>query len=83
MIFSVRLTPNASEDRIIGMDTEGTLKIKVRAKPVEGQANEALVALLAKQWKLPKSRINIKKGDTSRNKLVEIEGLSDLKGLLP
>ena len=83
MIISVKLTPNSSEEKIIGLDSEGVLKVKVRAKPIEGQANEALMALLAKKWKLPKSGITIKKGDTSRNKLVEINGLTDLKGLLP
>lgn len=84
----VRLTPGAAHDRIDGwdMDAEGrpVLKCRVRAKPIEGQANTALIALLAKALGVRKSDIGIARGDQSRTKAVEVQGLSqdDLRGRL-
>jgi uncharacterized protein YggU (UPF0235/DUF167 family) len=77
----VRLTPKASVERIDGwdMDDQGRpfLKIRVRAAPIEGQANEALIAFLAKTLKVPKSRLSLVAGDTMRLKQIEVEGLSE------
>ena len=84
----VRLTPGAAHDRIDGwdVDAEGrpVLKCRVRAKPIEGQANTALIALLAKALGVRKSDIGIARGDQSRTKAVEVQGLSqdDLRGRL-
>ena len=84
----VRLTPGAAHDRIDGwdVDAEGrpVLKCRVRAKPIEGQANTALIALLAKALGVRKSDIDIARGDQSRTKAVEVRGLSqdDLRGRL-
>ena len=76
----VRLTPGAAHDRIDGwdVDAEGrpVLKCRVRAKPIEGQANTALIALLAKALGVRKSDIGIARGDQSRTKAVEVQGLS-------
>jgi uncharacterized protein (TIGR00251 family) len=83
----VRLTPKSSVERIDGwdMDDKGRrlLKIRVRAAPIEGRANEALIAFLAKTLKLPKSRFTLVTGDTARLKQIEIEGLeeAELDGL--
>jgi len=85
----VRLTPKSSVERIDGwdMDDKGRrfLKIRVRAAPIEGRANDALIAFLAKILKLPKSRFTLVTGDTARLKQIEIEGLSDagLAALIP
>jgi len=72
MLIQVKVTPNASEDKVIGMDKE-ILKIKVRATPEKGKANQAVIDLLAKHYKVPKRCIIIKSGETSRLKLVLIE----------
>lgn len=85
----VRLTPKSSVERINGwdMDDKGRrfLKVRVRAAPIEGRANEALIAFLAKSLKLPKSRLSLVAGDTARLKQIEIEGLdeAELAELLP
>jgi uncharacterized protein (TIGR00251 family) len=55
---------------------EGRLKIKVTAPPERGKANSALVELLSKSLKVPKSAISVVGGQTSRNKRVLIEGIS-------
>jgi uncharacterized protein (TIGR00251 family) len=78
VFLNVRLAPNASKNVITGWDGQGALKIRVTAKPVEGRANEALINLLSKELKVPKSAILIKKGLASRNKLLEIAGLGKL-----
>ena len=77
----VRLTPGASADRIDGwdVDAEGrpVLKVRVRARPVEGEANEALVKLLAKALGVPKSAVSVQRGGQSRTKILLVEGLSE------
>lgn len=77
----VRLTPGASADRIDGWgvdpDSRPVLKVRVRARPIEGEANEALVKLLAKALAVPKSAVAIHRGAQSRTKMVGVEGLSD------
>jgi hypothetical protein len=73
---TVRLTPRAASDRILGLAAEpeggAVLKVGVTAVPEDGKANAALVALLAKTWKLPKSAIAIASGATDRRKLLHI-----------
>lgn len=79
MRLHVRLTPKASADRIDGwsMDADGrpVLAVRVRAAPVEGQANAALEALIAKALGVRKSAVTIARGGQSRLKAVEIEGV--------
>ena len=78
--LAIKLTPGAATDRIDGwdLDPEGrpVLKVRVRARPVEGEANEALIKLLAKALGVPKSAVTIQRGGQSRTKMVEVEGLS-------
>lgn len=84
----IRLTPGASADRIDGwdVDVEGrpVLKVRVRAQPVEGEANTALIKLIAKTLKVPKSAVTLERGGQSRTKMLSITGLSepDLKARL-
>lgn len=77
----IRLTPGASVDRIDGwdVDAEGrpVLKVRVRARPVEGEANAALVKLIAKTLGVPKSAVVLQRGGQSRTKMLVIEGLSE------
>lgn len=77
----VRLTPGASADRVDGWDVDAdgrpVLKVRVRARPVEGEANAALLKLLAKALGVPKSSVTLDRGGQSRTKRVTVEGLSD------
>jgi len=54
---------------------DGALKVRLTAPPVDGAANEALIALLAQRLGLPKRDIHIVHGATSRHKVVEIRGM--------
>ena len=72
--LEVKVIPGASRDEVAG--TMGNaVKIKLRAPPVEGRANEALVEFLAEQLDLPRRAISLERGDTSRQKLLRIEGI--------
>ena len=57
-------------------ESEGALKVAVTAPPVEGKANAACIELLAKLLKLPKSSFSIAAGQTSRNKVARISGIT-------
>jgi uncharacterized protein YggU (UPF0235/DUF167 family) len=74
----VKLTPRAEADRIEGWsrDPEGrsVLAVRVRARPVEGEANAALETLLAKALGVRRSAVQVVRGGQSRVKAVEIEG---------
>ena len=76
--LTVRLTPNAGRDGIDGVeaDAEGEewLKARVTAVPEKGKANKALIELLAKCLRVPKSSIAVFSGDTGRKKILRIDG---------
>lgn len=75
---NIRLTPKAARDRIDGVaaDADGgaVLKVAVTAVPEDGKANAALIKLLSKQWRLPKSAMEIVQGATDRRKVLHITG---------
>jgi uncharacterized protein len=73
--IAVRLTPRARTERINGV-VAGTLKVSVTAPPSENRANDALLRLLAREWRLPRRDLSIAAGAKSRNKLVHIAGAS-------
>lgn len=82
---AVRLTPKGGRDAVdgLGRDSEGRIFVKARvsAAPEKGAANEALIALLAKTWGVPRSGLSLVSGATARAKIVRIAG--DAPALLP
>jgi len=78
---AVRLTPGAAADRIDGwdVDAEGRplLKVRVRARPVEGEANAALILLLSKTLGVSRSAVFLARGGQSRLKMISVEGLDE------
>ena len=76
--LALRLTPRASKNRMDGVmqDSEGRplLKLRLVAPPVEGAANEALIAFLAKALSLHKADITIRSGETGRVKILHLAG---------
>ncbi|HKX65567.1 MAG TPA: DUF167 domain-containing protein [Rhizomicrobium sp.] len=78
MRLALRLTPRASRNGVDGVtaDAEGRplLKLRLVAPPVDGAANEALIAFLAKTLSLRKTDITIRSGETSRIKILHLAG---------
>jgi len=81
MQLRVKVTPNAKRDELIGWESDPQrgrhLRIRLQAPPVDGKANKALVAFLARRLGVPKSSIRLLKGQSSRLKTLEVpEGAS-------
>ncbi len=68
----VKVKPN-SKNQSIEEAEDGSLTVHLKSPPVEGKANEELIQILSKKFNVSKSRIFIKSGLSSRNKLVEID----------
>ena len=66
LIIKIKIVPNSSKNDII-LESD-FIKIKVTAQPIENKANKALVEFLSKTFKIPKTSIEILKGDTSKEK---------------
>jgi uncharacterized protein len=73
--FAVRVQPRASRDEIAGVHGEA-LKVRLRAPPVDGAANEALIAFLAARLAVAKQQIRVVAGASSRAKVVEVDGVT-------
>lgn len=73
--LSVRITPGAKRNAITALK-EGIWCIKIAAPPVEGKANEELIAYLSQLLGVRRSSLSVLKGRTSRNKLVSVSGLT-------
>jgi uncharacterized protein (TIGR00251 family) len=70
----VRLQPRARTDEVVG-ERGGAVVIRVTAPPVDGKANAALCAFLAKRAGVPRSRVSVVRGLTTRDKVVRVEGV--------
>ena len=68
LIIRLKIVPNSSKNEIILEDE--FIKVKVTAQPIENKANKALIEFLSKQFKIPKTKIQILKGETSKEKTV-------------
>lgn len=76
--FNVRVQPRARKNEVCGVQGDA-LKVRLTAPPVDGAANEALVAFLAKSLEVRKSQVEIIQGRTSRSKVVTVSGISPEK----
>ncbi len=73
--FAVKLHPRAKKNVITG-ELGDALKVSLTAPPIDGRANEACIELFAKLLKVPRSSVTIASGQTSRNKVIRVTGLS-------
>ena len=72
----IRLQPRARRDEVVGIRA-GAIVIRVTAPPVDGRANAALCAFVARATDVAPSRVAVVRGQTSRDKIVRVEGVSD------
>ena len=77
LIIKLKISPNASKNEII--KTDERVKVKVTAQPIENKANKALIEFLSKNFKVPKSSIEIVKGETSKEKTILFKNISSDK----
>lgn len=75
-VIAVRVTPRSARDDVTGWQ-DGVLRVRLRAPPVDGKANEALRRLLADRLNVAPSAITIVSGETARIKRVQVEGIAD------
>jgi uncharacterized protein len=73
--FSIRVHPRAKKNAITGLIGDA-LKVALTAPPVEGKANEACMRFLADILQVPRASISIAAGESARNKVIRVAGLS-------
>lgn len=72
MRIYIKASPKSSKNEVIKI-SEGEYKVKLTAPPVDGKANEMLIEILAKHFKVSKSRISIVGGKTAKIKMIDID----------
>ena len=70
------MTPGAKRDEIVGW-RDDVLRVRVRAAPQKGRANEAVCALIAEALGVPRSAVIVERGHASREKMLAIEGTTN------
>jgi uncharacterized protein (TIGR00251 family) len=75
LIFAVKVHPRARRNAIAGTVGEA-LKVSLTAPPVEGRANQAVVEFIADWFEIAPSQVTIASGETSRNKLIRVTGVT-------
>ncbi len=76
LLLTLHVQPRARKNQVAGL-YDNALKIRLTAPPLEGRANKAVIAFLAKQLHLPKSAVRITGGLASREKKVRVSGCSE------
>ncbi len=74
-VLEVLVQPRASRTRVVG-EHDGRLKVQLAAPPVEGEANQALVEMLARALGVRKADVVIQRGDSGRRKTVRVAGVT-------
>lgn len=70
--LAVRVTPRASRNEITEIQSDGTVKVRLTAVPVEGEANQALIVFLAEVLGVPPSKLDIVAGLSGKDKLISV-----------
>jgi uncharacterized protein (TIGR00251 family) len=73
--LEVRVTPRAKRNTV-ELASPGHLRVRVTVAPEDGKANAAVLKLLAKTLGIPKSRMSIIRGQTNRDKVITLEGIT-------
>jgi len=74
--LAFRVQPRSRSNEIAG-ERAGALLVRVISPPVDGKANEAVRKLVAKRLGVPVNRTSIVRGESSRDKLIEVDGIGD------
>ncbi len=75
VIIKIRVQPRASKNQLAGI-MDDSLRVRITAPPVDGEANEACVKFLAEVFKVPRQSVQLVSGHTGRNKMIRIAGIN-------
>ena len=75
VVINVKAQPRSSKSGIDGLAGDA-VKVRIRSAPVDGKANEELVETIADAFDLPKSRVEFRSGETSKQKRILLRGIS-------
>lgn len=74
VLLTLHIQPGAKKTEVVGQHGDA-LKLRLAAPPVDGKANDALIAVLAEQLGIPKARLTLVSGQTSRRKCVAVKDI--------
>ena len=80
VLLRVYVTPRSSANKVVGVHN-GEIKVALTSPPVEGEANRALVQFLAKILKVPRTTVRIESGQSSRHKVMRVQGVEEEEAL--
>jgi uncharacterized protein (TIGR00251 family) len=72
---AIRVQPRAKRDEVVG-ERGDAIVVRVTAPPVDGKANAALCAFIAEKLRIPPTCVDVVRGQTSRDKVVRVEGVT-------
>ena len=75
--ISLRIVPRAKRNEIVGWQEDGSLKVRIKATPVDGKANQALILFLSSILRIHKADVEISSGEKSRIKLITVWGMTE------
>ena len=73
LLLRVKIQPRASRDQVAGVQDQ-RLKIRIAAPPVDGAANQHLISLLAREFRVPRTAVRLLGGETGREKRLAVQG---------
>jgi hypothetical protein len=71
MLIKIKVFPKSKKEELIIKDKD-SFDVKIKEKPIEGKANEAVIEILASHFNIPSKKLRIIKGSRTRNKIIEI-----------
>lgn len=77
LVVNIKVEPRSSKSGIAGYYGDG-LKVKLNSPPVEGKANNELIDILSREFKISKKNIEIIRGEKSKNKVVRLNGITSI-----
>lgn len=76
VILTLKVTPRAKRTEVSGFDLDW-MRLRIQAPPVDGKANEAIIAFFAEQFHIHRRAVEICTGDTSRLKRIKLQGVTE------
>jgi len=76
VILTLKVTPRAKRTEVSGFDPDW-IRLRIQAPPVDGKANEAIIAFLSESFKIHRRAVEICTGDTSRLKRIKLQGVTE------